>query len=155
MPRGARLFGLVMSCASLWPATASARPSGCVVRRYTTADGLSQSTVYALAQDSDGYLWVGTENGLNRFDGVRFQHFDTDDGLVENSVAYLFADREGRVWISQEGALVRRGADGSLRVFHYPDALGSVSTQSAVEDDDGVHFGAADSIIESAATRSR
>src|SRR5688572_19685637 len=46
---------------------------------WTTADGLPQNSVTAMAQTTDGYLWLGTFNGLVRFDGTRFTVFDRDN----------------------------------------------------------------------------
>ena len=43
---------------------------------YGPADGLASSSVYAIAQDADGFLWVGTRGGLYRFDGIRFEAFN-------------------------------------------------------------------------------
>ena len=50
------------------------------------ADGLSQNSALALARDDDGYLWIGTEDGLNRFDGYEFRVYrpsDRDPGASE------------------------------------------------------------------------
>jgi ligand-binding sensor domain-containing protein len=68
--------------------------------RYDSKDGLAGSTVYCLTQDKDGFMWLGTESGLSRFDGTHFKNFTQDDGLPDNEVIQLFADSKGRVWIS-------------------------------------------------------
>ncbi|MGD8573797.1 MAG: two-component regulator propeller domain-containing protein, partial [Gammaproteobacteria bacterium] len=64
-------------------------------------EGLPQITVAAITQDAQGYLWVGTQSGLARFDGVRFTSFTPENtpelpGLLVQS---LYTDRHGRVWI--------------------------------------------------------
>lgn len=60
--------------------------------QYTTADGLPSATVYGILQDSKGYMWFSTPNGVCRFDGRIFQTFTIRDGLTENFVNNLFED---------------------------------------------------------------
>jgi len=63
--------------------------------------GLPQNSVYCILQTSDGYIWFGTELGLVRFDGIRFDVFDKSNspGLADNAVISLLEDRGGRLWI--------------------------------------------------------
>jgi signal transduction histidine kinase/ligand-binding sensor domain-containing protein len=80
------------------------------LRYYSQADGLGSLTVTALAQESGGYLWVGTENGLFRYDGVRFQRFGLNDGLTDPYITALHVDVDGRLWVGTiEGLYLRRG----------------------------------------------
>ena len=77
---------------------------------WETADGLPQSTVTSITQTRDGYLWVGTLNGLACFDGNRFQIFDSLNmpGLRSNHITALLADPEGGLWIgTAEGGASR------------------------------------------------
>ncbi|HEX7579483.1 MAG TPA: two-component regulator propeller domain-containing protein, partial [Thermoanaerobaculia bacterium] len=76
--------------------------------RWQTEQGLPQSTVQALAQTRDGYLWVGTLEGLARFDGVRFTVFDgrAIPELGSGSILGLMEDAEGNLWIGRSGAAV-------------------------------------------------
>lgn len=69
---------------------------------WTSENGLPNSSVTAIAQTGDGYLWVGTYNGLARFDGVRFVTFDPANTpeLKHARVAGLFVDAEGTLWIN-------------------------------------------------------
>jgi ligand-binding sensor domain-containing protein len=68
--------------------------------RYDSKDGLASSTVYCMTQDEEGFMWFGTETGLNRFDGTHFKTFTQEDGLPDNEIIQLYADSKGRVWIS-------------------------------------------------------
>ncbi|MGV7206757.1 diguanylate cyclase [Oxalobacteraceae bacterium A2-2] len=75
------------------------------LRQYTQADGLANQAVTALAQDADGYLWIGTENGLFRFDGARFARYGGAEGLPRPFVTAMQADRAGRIWVGTRDGL--------------------------------------------------
>jgi signal transduction histidine kinase/ligand-binding sensor domain-containing protein/CheY-like chemotaxis protein len=77
--------------------------------------GLPQNTVYAIAQTPDGYLWLGTAEGLVRFDGVRFSVFDRRNtpAISSNIVSVLLVDRKGALWIGTDGGLLHM-KDGEL-----------------------------------------
>jgi diguanylate cyclase (GGDEF)-like protein len=78
-----------------------------VFRSYRQADGLGNLSVTALTQDAAGYLWIGTENGLYRFDGASFRRFGQYEGLAESYVSALHVDKAGRVWVgTTEGLYV-------------------------------------------------
>ena len=75
---------------------------------YSLADGLPQSQVFALCQDTRGYLWAGTQGGgLSRFDGLKFETFTTADGLSSNYIHALVADGRGGIWIGTDQGLCR------------------------------------------------
>ena len=69
---------------------------------WTSDNGLPDSSVTAIAQTPDGYLWIGTYNGLARFDGVRFVNFDpfNTPELTQARVDGLFVDAQGTLWIN-------------------------------------------------------
>lgn len=75
-------------------------------------DGLSQSRVNALLQDKFGFIWVGTDDGLNRYDGIKFSVFKNnvskETSISDNWINCLFEDDEGILWIgTAEGGLNR------------------------------------------------
>jgi ligand-binding sensor domain-containing protein/signal transduction histidine kinase len=85
-----------------WPAAAGmAAPGEFLIRRWDSSDGLPDSTVRSMAQTPDGYLWIGTENGLARFDGVRFENFlrENTPALPNPNVEFLQLGKGGRLWI--------------------------------------------------------
>ena len=67
---------------------------------YDIGDGLASSTVYCITQDKDGFIWVGTEAGVCRFDGTRFVTFTTADGLPDAEILQMYGDSKGRVWMT-------------------------------------------------------
>ncbi|HDP74412.1 MAG TPA: hypothetical protein ENN49_00785 [Bacteroidales bacterium] len=76
---------------------------------YTTKDGLSHNLINDLYQDSFGYLWIGTEHGLNRFDGysfVRFYHNPEDSlSISGNVITSIIGDQDGNLWIGTTDGL--------------------------------------------------
>ena len=102
--------------------------------------GLPQNTVQALAQTKDGFVWVGTEAGLVRFDGVSFIVFDRNStpSLPGNDVRCLLADADGALWIGT-GTGLARWKDGAVRTLTAQDGLPGNSIRSLHADgDDGV-----------------
>jgi ligand-binding sensor domain-containing protein len=83
---------------------------------WDTEDGLPQNSVIAMTQTRDGYLWLGTLNGLVRFDGVRFTVFDESNtpGLNSSRIVSLFEDSRGYLWIGTETAGVALAKDGHV-----------------------------------------
>ena len=72
---------------------------------YNVKDGLSQSSANCFLEDKLGFMWVGTIDGLNRFDGISFRKYKIEDGLSDNNIMDLVADSEGNIWISTTNGL--------------------------------------------------
>jgi signal transduction histidine kinase/ligand-binding sensor domain-containing protein len=91
---------LVLACATTRSTAES--PAGYITDVWTADEGLPDSSVTALAQTPDGYLWIGTYNGLVRFDGTRFVTFDPDNtpALAHVRVRQLSVDVLGTLWIN-------------------------------------------------------
>jgi ligand-binding sensor domain-containing protein len=86
----------------------AAADSPFTVDAWSTEDGLPQSSVIALTETRDGYLWLGTLNGLVRFDGNSVTPFNVNNtpGLPDNGIVFLFEDRQTNLWIgTQNGGL--------------------------------------------------
>src|SRR5512133_1080149 len=78
---------------------------------FSVRNGLSQSQVNCVMQDSYGFLWVGTQDGLNRYDGIRFTHyhylpFDTLS-ISNNYIRWISEDTAGNLWIATDNGLNR------------------------------------------------
>ena len=74
-----------------------------IFKQLTDADGLSQSTIFAMIQDRDGYLWLGTIDGLNRYDGYEFRVYVNDasnaSSISDNFISALYEDSDGFIWV--------------------------------------------------------
>ncbi|CAM2068757.1 Histidine kinase domain-containing protein [Sulfidibacter corallicola] len=140
--RWSGLFVAVWAWCALQPLWGQPRASWSVPfdeLRFTgisTEQGLSQSTVYALLQDREGFIWIGTEDGLNRYDGYSFRQYrltlDTTDGLSHNTVLCLVEDREGHMWIGTDHGLNRYDSDRNRfeSFFSDPDDSETISHPS-------------------------
>jgi ligand-binding sensor domain-containing protein/two-component sensor histidine kinase len=102
---------------------------------WVTESGLPQNTVHAIAQTPDGYIWIGTEEGLARFDGVKFTVFDKQHTpeLKSNYIRALLADRQGALWIGTAEGLVRL-LGGKFTAFTTNEGLPSNTIQAVYED---------------------
>src|SRR6266851_6681374 len=81
--------------------------------RWGTERGLPRGPVYAIAQTTDGYLWIGTEAGLVRFDGQNFRLVQDDSAsFTLTSVLGLIADNDGNLWVRLHGPTLLRYRDG-------------------------------------------
>ena len=74
-------------------------------RNFTSSDGLAQSYVYSIMQDERGYLWVGTGEGLSRYNGFIFENYTTSDSLAENFVSCGITDEESMWFGHMNGGL--------------------------------------------------
>jgi signal transduction histidine kinase/ligand-binding sensor domain-containing protein len=114
------------------PLTAYSRQS------WQTGNGLPQNSVHAILQTRDGYIWLATEGGLVRFDGLKFRVYDAQNtpGLRSNTVRSLLEDRARALWIGTADGLARY--DGSkFQAFTTEDGLPNNSVLSIYEDRSG------------------
>ena len=77
------------------------------IRTYTTADGLARDHILCIAQDSHGFLWFCTAEGLSRFDGYRFANYTTAEGLPNDEIEDFLETRAGVYWVATRGGLCR------------------------------------------------
>ncbi len=118
------------------------------VTRYTIEQGLSDNVVNCVLQTRDGFLWIATMNGLNRFDGTHFKVYQHDFSdplsLPENYVMSLFEDHNGNLWVGTWGGglcLFDRTKEHFINYRHNPNNSNSPSDnyiQTLLEDKNGI-----------------
>ena len=151
--RGAAAVALCSAAAVLAgvPARAAALEPGKALTQYVhrawgAEQGMPQSSVFAITQTRDGYLWIGTEEGLARFDGVTFTSFDKDTipCLVDEWLSELVEGPDGALWMgSWHGGVVRLKA-GRFDCYGTKQGLPSDEISGIVPEADGVWLASAD-----------
>lgn len=105
------------------------------VKRITINEGLSQNYIFSMLQDSKGFLWFGTKDGLNRYDGYAFKVYRKDNAyplsLADNNVTAIEEESDHLLWIgTANGGLLRfnRLTEQFHRYLHNPDDVNSISS---------------------------
>lgn len=98
-------------------------------RQITVENGLSQSTVNCMLQDRKGFLWFGTANGLNRYDGYNFSVFVNDpqdsSTISDNGIISIYEDKEGFIWIGTSGGVLNKydRKKGTFKRYYFTDSI--------------------------------
>ena len=109
-------------------------------REYSVLDGLPQSQVTWFFQESNGFLWIATRNGLSRFDGVEFVNYFRKNGLPSNFVNNIFEDNFGNIWtLSNEGFSLYNGSGFDFKPLP-PELNGWKFTSGFTVDDNNNFF---------------
>jgi len=105
---------------------------------WQTEDGLPHSSINVILQTADGYLWLGTYEGLARFDGVDFKVFShkNNEGLLNDHINALFEDQHGALWIGTDGGLTRLKG-GEFFTYTTKEGLLSDHVNALFEDQHG------------------
>src|SRR5262249_48634151 len=106
---------------------------------WTSETGLPASSVYAIKQTRDGYLWLGTEEGLLRFDGVKFTVFDKNntEAIKDNIIRTLYEGRDGSLWIGFNGGGVVQLKNGKFTAYTVKEGLSGNYVRAICEDREG------------------
>lgn len=118
-----------------------------VLRNWDLDDGLPSARINAVARTSDGYLWLATQNGLVRFDGIRFVIFDTSNtpGMKDDRASCLLLDKRGDLWagtaagtlLKREGQVFRAQDLGAAAPSHALDGSAAGKVNALAEDNQG------------------
>jgi ligand-binding sensor domain-containing protein len=135
------LLVLVICLSVLHPALS--QPNNLTFEHISTPEGLSQDIVRAIVQDHDGFMWFGTEDGLNRYDGYSmkiYKHSTHDSTTVSlNGSSDIYEDSRGRLWVGTGNGLnlFDRDRDRFIRFYSNPADQGTLSSSviSVVRED--------------------
>ena len=136
------LIGSVVFFAGLTAGAAALEPSSSLAHYgydvWDSDSGLPQNSVTAILQSRDGYLWLGTQEGLVRFDGVHFQIFDTrnTEALGDDFIQAICQTRDGDIWIGTSDGLARYRA-GVFTRMSYGDSFEGQPVFALHESSDG------------------
>ena len=86
---------------------------------YTTKDGLPSNETYCVLQDSRGYIWIGTDRGLVKYDGYEFKTYTTLDGLTDNVILAINEDDKGNIWYTGLNTLELGYIDSQMNFHTY------------------------------------
>jgi len=130
------LAGGLLTSLLTTPVQGQSQPRQYVTAVWSAEQGLPQNSVNALAQDHDGYLWIGTFGGLARFDGARFTVLGAADtpGFGSDQIFSLYESRSGVLWIGTVDGGLTRLRDGLATTYTERDGLPSRFISSIRED---------------------
>ncbi len=115
--------------------------------RWTVREGVPKDVI-AIQQTPDGYLWLGTGEGLFRFDGVRFERYEPNGGgeLFSSRISALLATKDGGLWIAHQGKGVRASflKSGEVKSYASPDPLHPGTILAFAQSPDGTVWAATD-----------
>ena len=101
-------IGLLIFLTSMMPIVLSAQNSDLIFQRFSIQEGLSHNSVLCMIQDRKGFIWIGTYDGLNRFDGYQFKEYNQDyqdtTSILQNLIIDLYEDSKGRIWVGTGGS---------------------------------------------------
>lgn len=119
-----------------WSENSSIFGQNYYLNNITVEDGLSQSVIYTMTQDSKDYLWFGTQDGVSRFDGINFNNISMAEGLVQNIVRVIKEDSRGFIWVGTDGGLSIIPYNGSIWNYTTSNGLPVNGIRSFLEDED-------------------
>ncbi|MCU0241377.1 MAG: hypothetical protein MUF51_03020, partial [Vicinamibacteria bacterium] len=127
-------LGLTLAAAPLMALDPDKSPREYIVRSWTEEDGLPHRTILRVIQTRDGYLWIGSQGGLARFDGARFTVFNATNTriMTENSIRALAESADGTLWIAPLRSDLLTMTNG--RIESRPDLLPAVWRNDGLRD---------------------
>lgn len=101
----------------------SGQPATLSFINYSTNEGLPSPEVHEIFQDSEGYIWIGTDNGVARFDGYKFSTYGSKNGLGYNVILNILEDKNGRLWFSALNGLIYVYEDGEILPYKFNNVI--------------------------------
>lgn len=97
---------------------------------FKEGSGLPSSESYMVYQDSRGFVWIATDNGVVKYDGHEFVTYNTSDGLTDNTVFGFYEDYKGRIWFRTYNGALSYCENDTIKSYEYNAALKSFITSS-------------------------
>ncbi len=116
-------------------------------RHFTADNGLPSSEVYHVTQDSKGFIWIATDQGVSRFEGRNFRNFDLTSGMAQNTVFEVYEDYAGRIWFIGFPFQLSYYFNDSIYTYEHNHVLSEleenvipVKRSFSVDEDDNIFF---------------
>ncbi len=93
------------------------------MKNYTIDDGLPSSETYCVLQDKKGFIWIGTDRGVVRYDGYRMEVYTTEQGLEDNRVFQIVEDKSGRVWFVTARQTLCYYQNGKIHPYEFNEVI--------------------------------
>ncbi|HBS86867.1 MAG: hypothetical protein A2W91_12615 [Bacteroidetes bacterium GWF2_38_335] len=93
---------------------------------FSSENGLPSNEVYHVFQDSKGYIWFATNNGVCKYDGENFTNFDMENGLPDNTVFEIYEDYKGRIWFVTFSSKLSYYYNGKIIPYKYNNLIQSI-----------------------------
>jgi len=141
------LIGLTTSAVLIWPKSLRAQKDNLHFERISLEHGLSQNTIYCILQDHKGFLWIGTQDGLNKYDGYDFKVYKHDpearSSLSSSVITSIYEDHSNVLWIGTNSGGLNKFDREKETFTHYqndpkdPKSLSGNYVSSIYEDRSG------------------
>ena len=132
------LWTLIAGCARAWSLDPRIGLDSYAKQIWNTESGLPQDSVHTMLQTTDGFLWLGTEGGLARFDGYQFRVFDHEStpALAGTDIRCLLEDRTGALWVGRASGVTRLKS-GRAVTFGPDDGVPTGAVRTVLQSGDG------------------
>ncbi len=101
-------------------------------KHYDADNGLPSSDIFHVIQDSKGYIWIATDNGVSRFNGYEFVNYGIQDGLPQNTVLEIFEDSKNRIWFVSIRSSLSYFKNGKIYPYKYNNLLEQTLKRKAI-----------------------
>ncbi|MCB0700462.1 MAG: hypothetical protein KDC11_11460 [Chitinophagaceae bacterium] len=129
---------------NIWIATAGGglhRFDGNAYKTFTNKDGLPSNGIFALEEDDDGNIWIGTSNGISMYDGFSFTNFTITDGIPDRRISDIKKDSKGNLWFGTSQGVCKYDGAG-FTTFTKSEGLPGIIVNTITEDKTGnIWFG--------------
>ncbi|MBX2980052.1 MAG: hypothetical protein KF905_12210 [Flavobacteriales bacterium] len=114
------------------------------IRNFSLEEGLPSAVLHGLCEDHDGFLWVATDEGAARSEGLAFETIGRRQGLPSDEVTAIFCDRQGRVWMGNRKGQVAMWQDGSVTVLPSVPGMAKAQVRAFTQDSNDAIWWATD-----------